>query len=573
MEKTPADNEIRTIDTFKSKSEYQIKPVTNVSDFKENFEIIVRETEMELSNSVTINLRPEKIEFVFEKDNLNENSFKKQESLNEKAPKKKFDGRKFSSAYSNRNEDQMNESKQQLSKRNVRKQENPKEINFDDFIGIEIGAHEKTDNLYRIMFHTSEFTEKWEKAWNKSKRSIISHKFYFPSLDKLQSFRVTVMTSWWNWAQKKYGSGIQDHMQPTDTLESKDEDSELKCFEKKMLFIINPRGGKGKAVEQYDSVERYLASAGIIATTILTMYHKHALDLIRDMPKEELMKYYAVINVGGDGILHEVLNGYYARADHKTFKLRVGSMLGGSACGLAFAACREWKCGKDQESCIYVLTRARFQRLNITKYITNGSIPVIYGVMMNTFGFIADVDFNSEKFRYLGDARFLFYGYFKLIKPEKRTAKISWTIEKTDHDHRENYNNEQIQNLFNTPLTNNCKTIEDKIYCSVFITSPILNEDLCITDELWINSDHGYMWIAHKKFGYVNFLKNLMAMETKKLHECKKVILDKTMAFRIELIENKTYNSKNSPLDIDGERYDGTKVQGEIIDSDVLFIS
>jgi hypothetical protein len=57
-----------------------------------------------------------------------------------------------------------------------------------------------------------------------------------------------------------------------------------------------------------------------------------------------------------------------------------------------------------------VLTRSRFKNLTLTKYLTNGPVPVIYGLIGFLFGFYSDVDFGSESwlFKWMGSARYFF---------------------------------------------------------------------------------------------------------------------------------------------------------------------
>ena len=52
----------------------------------------------------------------------------------------------------------------------------------------------------------------------------------------------------------------------------------------------------------------------------------HAKDFIRDMPFNDISLLDGVICVSGDGIPHEVVNGFFSRADCDKLKLNIGEV-------------------------------------------------------------------------------------------------------------------------------------------------------------------------------------------------------------------------------------------------------
>lgn len=180
--------------------------------------------------------------------------------------------------------------------------------------------------------------------------------------------------------------------------------------------MINPHGGKGTAQALYDDIKDYLTASGFVITVLHTTHFHHAYDYFKDISKQEFEQYYAIICVSGDGIGHEIMNAFYTNTKLNGLDLRLGYLLGGSACSMATTATEEWNIERDQVNCVWNLTRGRLQQMNIIKYkILNKEkqIETVYGSVGYFFGYAADVDFNSEKFRWMGSFRLPFYGYTK----------------------------------------------------------------------------------------------------------------------------------------------------------------
>ncbi|RAL46267.1 hypothetical protein DM860_016700 [Cuscuta australis] len=78
-----------------------------------------------------------------------------------------------------------------------------------------------------------------------------------------------------------------------------------------LVFVVNPRGANGKTGEQWKSLLPHLRSALSNNYNIcesLTSGPHHAIDITREAIHEGAD---AVIAVGGDGTLHEVVNGFF----------------------------------------------------------------------------------------------------------------------------------------------------------------------------------------------------------------------------------------------------------------------
>lgn len=69
------------------------------------------------------------------------------------------------------------------------------------------------------------------------------------------------------------------------------------------LVIVNPFGGGGRGPNTLATVRPILESAGIALEVVMTARPGHAIELCRDATQE------CVIVIGGDGTLHEAIQG------------------------------------------------------------------------------------------------------------------------------------------------------------------------------------------------------------------------------------------------------------------------
>ena len=110
------------------------------------------------------------------------------------------------------------------------------------------------------------------------------------------------------------------------------------------------------------------------------------------MPSEDFLKYYQVVVFGGNGTVHEVINGYYAREDHDLMALRIGSISCGGVSALTGKSQEEWGFGRIPHTInsLYVLTRSRMKPTTIVKYENTGKSNVVFG--FHSFGVGMPVD-------------------------------------------------------------------------------------------------------------------------------------------------------------------------------------
>lgn len=113
---------------------------------------------------------------------------------------------------------------------------------------------------------------------------------------------------------------------------------------RRLLVIVNPLSGLKKAQEIYAMTLRpMLEEAGVEHDCVVTKYAGHGMELMKERSSTggdeilTLQEYAAVVCVGGDGLVHEIMQGIHGRSDKKEiFKaVKLGIVGAGTSNGLA----------------------------------------------------------------------------------------------------------------------------------------------------------------------------------------------------------------------------------------------
>ncbi|XP_025715625.1 sphingosine kinase 1 isoform X3 [Callorhinus ursinus] len=142
----------------------------------------------------------------------------------------------------------------------------------------------------------------------------------------------------------------------------------------------------------------------------------HARELVQ---VEELGRWDALVVMSGDGLMHEVVNGLMERPDWETaIRKPLCSLPAGS--GNALAASLNHYAGYEQvtnedllTNCTLLLCRRLLAPMNLLSLQTASGLR-LFSVLSLAWGFIADVDLESEKFRRLGEMRFTLGTFLRL---------------------------------------------------------------------------------------------------------------------------------------------------------------
>jgi sphingosine kinase len=93
----------------------------------------------------------------------------------------------------------------------------------------------------------------------------------------------------------------------------------------------------------------------------------------------------------------------------------IGVIPGGSANGYAKSICEESKEELNPQTCAYIIVKGETKMFDLMEIESPSNPNKIYSFLSITWGIIADIDLESEKFRCCGSARFTLYGIYLLV--------------------------------------------------------------------------------------------------------------------------------------------------------------
>ncbi|XP_055050988.2 sphingosine kinase 1 [Misgurnus anguillicaudatus] len=196
-----------------------------------------------------------------------------------------------------------------------------------------------------------------------------------------------------------------------------------------VMVLVNPQSGRGQAMALYNThIQRMLTEADIHHTLVITERQNHARDLVRNA---DLTQWDALVILSGDGLLFEVVNGLMDRPDwEKAIQTPVGILPGGS--GNALAASVHHYTQKPQVwgedlliSCGFVLCKGPISKLDLISIHLSSGVR-LFSFLSIAWGFIADIDIESEQFRQIGSLRFFVGTMVRLASLRVYQGKLSF---------------------------------------------------------------------------------------------------------------------------------------------------
>ena len=180
----------------------------------------------------------------------------------------------------------------------------------------------------------------------------------------------------------------------------------------KFYLTVNPHGGAKKGPKLLKKVKPVFDKADIELTIIETMFAGHAKELAEQL---DFTGYDGMISIGGDGTLHEVVNGLMYRKDGINFP--IGLIPGGS--GNSFMHDLELVDAVDAANAIIngnttKVDIAEVKINHVTKYAIN-----IIG-----WGLVTDIANKAEKHRWMGTSRYTILSVLEVMTNKARPAVL-----------------------------------------------------------------------------------------------------------------------------------------------------
>ncbi|MFC1746940.1 diacylglycerol/lipid kinase family protein [Candidatus Neomarinimicrobiota bacterium] len=182
---------------------------------------------------------------------------------------------------------------------------------------------------------------------------------------------------------------------------------------KRLLLLVNPFGGGRRGRQVLQKVQPLFQNAGTDVKVIETTHAGHAVEVARTSDPEE---FDAVCALGGDGTLHEVVNGMLTRTDGKS--LPVGLIPAGS--GNSFMRTMGVL---DPVDAVYGILADRRRSVDIARVLLSGRI--VYACNIVGWGLVTDILRRSEKYRWWGENRYTVASLVEVLISRRRIARLT----------------------------------------------------------------------------------------------------------------------------------------------------
>ena len=183
---------------------------------------------------------------------------------------------------------------------------------------------------------------------------------------------------------------------------------------RKILLLVNPTGGVRNGLQILENIKPIFEAGGIELEIIETKYAGHAKDIARAM---EIDKFESLCLVGGDGTMHEAINGMYTRKDGK--KIPIGLIPAGTGNSLM-----------HDLNCLEPTVAAKWIIKGYTKKIDLAEIKmehkVVYGFNIIGWGMITDINTRAAGVRWMGENRYTYAALMEVMSHKQRHAKLSF---------------------------------------------------------------------------------------------------------------------------------------------------
>lgn len=177
-------------------------------------------------------------------------------------------------------------------------------------------------------------------------------------------------------------------------------------------MIVNPQSGLKKGLEILKQVIPIFEKHGVELTILETEKVGHAYEYAYGL---DYKGYDGLCAIGGDGTMHEIINGMLKRSDN--MKLPIGLVTGGT--GNSFM--HDLNC-LDPITASKRIVEGRLRDIDIAEIDSNGR--VMYGFNIVGWGMPTDITILAEKLRWLGTQRYNVSAIIEVMKYKQRLAKV-----------------------------------------------------------------------------------------------------------------------------------------------------
>ena len=183
-------------------------------------------------------------------------------------------------------------------------------------------------------------------------------------------------------------------------------------------LLVNPHGGKKLGLQLLSKIRPALESRGLTLNVIETTHAGHAKEIAHTLDVDGIE---GLLAIGGDGTLHEIINGMMTRTDGRS--LPIGMIAGGS--GNAFLLDLDLL---DPHKAVNAICKGQTRPIDVARVTANKR--VIYACNIIGWGLVTDIGRWSENLRWLGPVRYTITSLYGCLTAKKRPATL--TLDNTE---------------------------------------------------------------------------------------------------------------------------------------------
>ncbi|KAH8833669.1 ATP-NAD kinase-like domain-containing protein [Flagelloscypha sp. PMI_526] len=189
-----------------------------------------------------------------------------------------------------------------------------------------------------------------------------------------------------------------------------------------IYVIVNPHSGvrKGRAIYT-NTIAPILAAAHCEVEVVYTTRRFHAYEMAKALA---LNKYDTLVSVSGDGLVHEIFNGFaHHDRPRDAFRTPIVPIPTGSGNGLSMNLLASD--GFDTVAASVNAVKGRSFQVDICSVVQDEKRTMSF--MSQALGLMADLDLGTEHLRWMGDARFV-YGLLRGVALFKSCPVELWYL-------------------------------------------------------------------------------------------------------------------------------------------------
>ena len=179
---------------------------------------------------------------------------------------------------------------------------------------------------------------------------------------------------------------------------------------RRLHILLNPQSGQKKGRQIFEAVRPLLEKSYLQFTLTETSYRGQAGEIVAEMDLSEVD---GLAIVGGDGTIHEVINGLMSRKDWQEAILTpIGTIPAGTSNGLSKTLLEISREPYNPVSAAFAIAKGKVRSLDLAIAQQNGRRFSAF--LSLAWGLISDVDIESDKMRFLGPIRTDLYALMRI---------------------------------------------------------------------------------------------------------------------------------------------------------------